>query len=295
MRLGQAKREFNVETSKIVSFLQGKGISISDHPNSKLTEDQVKMIEAAFPPKQKETPKAATEPSTPVAEPTPAPKKKAAPKKATAPEVGEVIEIKAVPKKKAVATPAKGEEAPKRVFSALDEEDEETAKAEVIRAPKQALGGLKIVGKVDLPTPKVKEAVAAPADQPKPEEKIAEKVIAPEEPDELAHLHPSKRQKIKAQKTLKEIETAPRTARKIKEKKREKSISEKIAEQKAQEQKKRKKKNPHRHIRHTGESAHRIEISDDGTILPRKEETVKAKKTVAKEGLWKRFWRWFNS
>lgn len=286
MRLGQVKRTYNIETSKIVTFLKDNGVEISNHPNSKLTEEQLELVLDNLKPKVEVIAEPITEQNintNEVKEVTinkeDTKVKVETPKEIVKeePQIGEVIEIK--------------KEAPKKKTVELETEDENI---EVIRAPKQKVEGLKVLGKIDLPEPKVK-----------PEDKIEEKISENEDNtssetveelennDPLAHLHPTKRAKLKAKEKIEEVNSKELKVAAVKKKKKEKSISEKIAEQKKQKEK-RKKANPHKHIKKSGIHAQRIEISEDGTILP-KDQIHKKNKAEKELGFFGKIWKWFNT
>lgn len=48
MRLGQLTRKLDIETAVAVKFLAKKGFEIEDHPNTKLDEDAIDLLEAEF-------------------------------------------------------------------------------------------------------------------------------------------------------------------------------------------------------------------------------------------------------
>ena len=50
MRLGQIKRNLGIEPSKVVAFLESKNVTISKHPNSKVTGEQLAWIMNEFKP-----------------------------------------------------------------------------------------------------------------------------------------------------------------------------------------------------------------------------------------------------
>lgn len=280
MRLGQVKRIYNIETSKIVSFLNKKGIEISNHPNSKLTDEQLNDVLDFFQPKKEEAPPKNVEVIEEKVKSTPIKKSKNTEYK-DAPKVGEVIELQKVKTKKTI--PIIEEEIPVDV--------------EVIRAPKQKVEGLKIVGKIDLPQPKIDEnneestAIESANIDNDSSKKENNAVV---ESDQYADLHPNKRAKLKAKAKLEEINTKVlnHDYKSVKKEKKEKSIAEKIAEQKKNKPKK-KKANPHRHLKKSGIKAKRIEISDDGTILPRNEQEELNDKP--KMSFLARIWKWFNT
>ena len=284
MRLGQVKRTHNIETSKIVSFLNKKGIEISSHPNSKLTDDQLKMVLDEFKTEEEVVEEVVAEvvkKEDILVEEAPKAKKKtpAKKKKESKPEVGDVIEIK--------------EEKPKK--KKTEDEDEDI---EVIRAPKQEVEGLKVLGKIDIPKPKVvektEEEVIAEEEKAIEEEKIANE---PVEVDPLGHIHPTKRAKLKALEKENKIDDSKHSFVAKKKDKKEKSIAQKLEEEKKRNTKSKKKANPHRHMKKAGISAQRIEVTDDGTILPKasEETVVTPKKSDEKLGLFAKIWKWFNT
>lgn len=59
MRLGQLARQLNIKTEQIVTFIaKEKKIALKEHPNSKVDDELVPLIEAHFTPaKEEETPK----------------------------------------------------------------------------------------------------------------------------------------------------------------------------------------------------------------------------------------------
>ena len=274
--IGQVKRTHNIETAKIVSFLKKQGIEISDHPNSKLTDEQLVSILDALKPKEEEVieveeiveEKIAVEKEAKAT--TPKSKKEVI---TEGPKIGDVIEIKA--------------ERTKKKHSALDE-DEDTD-IEVIRAPKQKVEGLKVLGKINLPEPAVEEKI----EEVKEESIVAEeKQVHEGEKEPLSHLHPTKKAKFIAKEKLKAINAIEHKFEAVKKTKKEKSISEKLAENKKVVNKK-KKANPHKHIKKSGIQSQRIEVTNDGTILPKNEQ-----KPVTKEkelSFFAKIWKWFNT
>jgi hypothetical protein len=130
MRLGQLSRKLGLKPSDIQSFLTEKGQVAEAGPNTRLTTDQVVLAVRHFDPSQEaailkeDSTTDLVEESAPVE---------------TVPEVeqpSENIEIETV-----ASAPDTPSETP----------------PEVIRAPKQELPGLKVVGKIELKDPKKKE------------------------------------------------------------------------------------------------------------------------------------------
>ena len=160
MRLGQIARKLNVGTATIVESLAKKGYEVENNPNSKITLDQVSMLEKEFKSSALEKEEAshlsigkrhepiASEQDLPkqekVVEPTPVP----------------------APVQEPQAAPAPVAKAPEPVVEKITSE-----------APK--LEGIRVLGKVDLskkpaPTPPAPQPKPAPA--PKQEEKKPEPV-----------------------------------------------------------------------------------------------------------------------
>ena len=169
MRLGQIARKLNVGTATIVESMAKKGYEVENNPNSKITLDQVSMLEKEFKSSALEKEEAshlsigkrhepvASEQDLPkqekVVEPTPVP----------------------TPVQEPQVTPAPVAKAPEPVVEKITSE-----------APK--LEGIRVLGKVDLskkpaPTPPAPQPKPAPA-APKQEEKKPEPVapVAPKAP-----------------------------------------------------------------------------------------------------------------
>jgi translation initiation factor IF-2 len=169
MRLGQIARKLNVGTATIVESMAKKGYEVENNPNSKITLDQVSMLEKEFKSSALEKEEAshlsigkrhepvASEQDLPkqekVVEPTPVP----------------------TPVQEPQVTPAPVAKAPEPVVEKITSE-----------APK--LEGIRVLGKVDLskkpaPTPSAPQPKPAPA-APKQEEKKPEPVapVAPKAP-----------------------------------------------------------------------------------------------------------------
>ena len=169
MRLGQIARKLNVGTATIVESMAKKGYEVENNPNSKITLDQVSMLEKEFKSSALEKEEAshlsigkrhepvASEQDLPkqekVVEPTPVP----------------------TPVQEPQVTPAPVAKAPEPVVEKITSE-----------APK--LEGIRVLGKVDLskkpaPTPPATQPKPAPA-APKQEEKKPEPVapVAPKAP-----------------------------------------------------------------------------------------------------------------
>lgn len=137
MRLGQLSRKLSITPSAIVAFLQSKGVVVEDNANSRLGDEESKLILAHFAPGME-----LNEPS-----------------KDEVPEIS-VIESKDVTEpEKAPALPEQvEEEAVSSITPPLVEEVSEVMESEVIKAPKIELQGLKVIGKIELPSSRKKES-----------------------------------------------------------------------------------------------------------------------------------------
>ncbi len=131
MRLGQLARKLGVKPVEIVEFLATKGIEIDNGGNTKIEDHHIPMLIEKFAPGGLEFTSADT----------------------TEAEV----------ESESVVTPPATEEAsaPIEDSSAQPEADQ---KIELIKAPKIELSGLKVLGKIDLPEPKKKEAPTEASD-----------------------------------------------------------------------------------------------------------------------------------
>lgn len=130
MRLGQLARKLALRPSQIVEFLANQNISLDESSNTRLEDDQVALIMRYFAPASVETVAASDADEPPVAE--------------VAPGLNQATGVE----------DKSGEDLsrPSQV---------EEVKAEVIKAPKVELSGLKVIGKIDLPEVKKKEAPPA--------------------------------------------------------------------------------------------------------------------------------------
>ncbi len=166
MRLGQIARKLNVGTATIVESMAKKGYEVENNPNSKITLDQVSMLEKEFKSSALEKEEASHlsigKRHEPVASEQDLPKQE------------KVVEPTPVstPVQEPQVTPAPVAKAPEPVVEKITSE-----------APK--LEGIRVLGKVDLskkpaPTPPAPQPKPAPA-APKQEEKKPEPVapVAP--------------------------------------------------------------------------------------------------------------------
>lgn len=143
MRLGQLARKLALRPSEIIDFLASNSVTVEDSSNTKLQNEHVTLVMQRFAPAmlaEVEKELIAEEQYDVVEQPSIESVKPA--------ETAEVlVQDNAVPADDVGVIPA---------LSDATEAD----KNEVIKAPKIALSGLKVVGKIDLPTPKKKETPA---------------------------------------------------------------------------------------------------------------------------------------
>ena len=168
MRLGQIARKLNVGTATIVESMAKKGYEVENNPNSKITLDQVSMLEKEFKSSALEKEEASHlsigKRHEPIASEQDLPKQEKVVEPAPVP----------APVQEPQTTPAPVAKAPEPVVEKLTSE-----------APK--LEGIRVLGKVDLskkpaPTPPAPQPKPAPA--PKQEEKKPEPVapVVPKAP-----------------------------------------------------------------------------------------------------------------
>jgi len=168
MRLGQIARKLNVGTATIVESMAKKGYEVENNPNSKITLDQVSMLEKEFKSSALEKEEASHlsigKRHEPIASEQDLPKQEKAVEPTPAP----------APVQEPQVTPAPVAKSPEPVVEKITSE-----------APK--LEGIRVLGKVDLskkpaPTPPAPQPKPAPA--PKQEEKKPEPVaqVAPKAP-----------------------------------------------------------------------------------------------------------------
>lgn len=207
MRLSQLARQLETDADKIVKHLAKEGVEVENSPNTKLTDDQIAIANKKFFVKK--------EVVTETKEPTII--KSAAEKladldavKADADEEPAKAESKKEVKTEKVEAPKKTvkkaapkkielDEEPKVIKAELDKDPTIDDSAEVIKAPKVELEGIKVIGKIDLPEKPVKEAPVA-AEEPEKEEEsqpIVEEVV-----NDGPKVHPSKLAKQKAKEVL---------------------------------------------------------------------------------------------
>lgn len=215
MRLGQLARFLHTNISEITTFLESQSITVGQHPNSKLTEEHEAMVIQHFGGTQESEEIVDKEPQV-VADDLP-----------QEPVVAEIepeelttedIEEATVPQEP-TATPHPA------VMEGLDEEEighammQAMSGAEVIKAQKVALQGLKVLGKIELPEKKVKEADDTETSESGQEPKrTAKRQRLSDEEREKRRIKAKKmREKQAEQKQLREKEKALKQIKKKKE------------------------------------------------------------------------------
>jgi hypothetical protein len=141
MRLGQLARKLSVRPSQIVDLLAKDQQFLEDGSNAKLTDDLVKQIVMHF-----------------------APERLAEIMSVQTQETGAEPE----PQQPETITTKVEEEPQPEVIAETKPEAEDT---ETIRAPKVELAGLKVLGKIELPTPRKKEESKAEGETTEAEQK----------------------------------------------------------------------------------------------------------------------------
>jgi len=165
MRLRQLARKLQVQPKQLIAVLAENGHEIENDPNFKLTETQEELILKTIPAPEG---KSVESPEEDVIEAIEVPKAVVEELETPTEEIitPEPIQEEAKPEQ---PKPIKAEEAPK-VYSLEKEEQEKHKDVELIKAPKLKLEGLKVLGKIDLPAPKVKEKEAPEESEEKTEE-----------------------------------------------------------------------------------------------------------------------------
>ncbi len=147
MRLRQLSRKLDVDTEKITRYLKTIDLPCQDDSNAKLSDEQVEILIQKFGPLIE----VATEEISPVTEPP----------QHEEPAFEEPVFVEEVPEVEAILQQeaAKVATAEPQIPETIQSQPEEAINPEtdVIRAPKVELTGLKVVGKIELRTPKKKE------------------------------------------------------------------------------------------------------------------------------------------
>lgn len=143
MRLGQLSRQLEISSDQIVKLLSENFREVNNHPNIKISEEELQFLNDRF---------------APIKEVLELPQEE--------PEAIVIEEVEtSVQEVEAPSTPKFIEELRPQVISLEDEFLAQTKGLETYKTEKPHLEGLKVVGKIDLPEPIVKEK------EEKPEEK----------------------------------------------------------------------------------------------------------------------------
>jgi hypothetical protein len=159
MRLGQLARKLAVRPAEIMEFLASNNVQINENSNTRLEQDQMELVVQRF---------AADRADELIKELSP--KENITDVEAVAYQEEDIIlptteDPQTQPSETIESSPAIEPESAADVIDESLAPKEQTAeeKIEIIKAPKIALSGLKVIGKIDLPEDKKKES-------PSPEE-----------------------------------------------------------------------------------------------------------------------------
>lgn len=257
MRLGQAARKFETTTDKLVKILAEEFREVNDHPNIKLTDEEVAYFEALYQPKAKEE----VESIVPNKEETTS------------------LELPEAEKEEKEENIEPSEEKPElvdslrpQVFTLENEFTEKTKSLEKYKAEKPALDGLKVLGKIDLPEPKPKEEKESKAERSeKRQQERRKREDRKQRHHKNAAIEERKRQERIAKR--KKVE-AEKREKELKKKHYEKQVKAKLQ---AQQPKKKKKK----------VTKEQVNSNSSRPTTSQQQPTKKAK------GL-KRLWLWLN-
>jgi hypothetical protein len=147
MRLGQIARKLSISPSEVLGYLATRDIIIEENANSRLENDHVRLILQKFAPEQLSI--LDVQPS-PAITPEPAQEH---------PRQESIIKADADPVQEMELSSAEPVVDQNAELNSTSESSSEPMPegSEVIKAPKVALSGLKVLGKIDLPEPKKKE------------------------------------------------------------------------------------------------------------------------------------------
>ncbi len=257
MRLGQLSRQLEVSSEQIVILLKEHFREVNNHPNIKLTEEELHFIEDYFSPKEEAAEKTpiVEEPDTTQEEPSK--------------ENKESKDNKKVPEFVESLRP--------QVITLEDEFQAQTEDLETFKVEKPQLEGLKVVGKIDLPEPVIKEKETTPEREEK----------RPRDRKQNRKRDDRKPNRNRGNSAIAERQKAERLAKKkrIEEEQRLKELKKKHYEENVKAKftpvtpKKKKKK------AEVADTA-KVNVSLQGNV-------VQSQKPTAKNPL-KRFWLWLN-
>ena len=143
MRLGQLSRQLEISSEQIVKLISENFREVNNHPNIKISEEELAFLNERFAPEPVEPEAAAEEIEAIIVEEVKEPVKEV--------ETSEVPEFI--------------EELRPQVISLEDEFHAQTEDLESYKAEKPHLEGLRVVGKIDLPEPIVKEKEENPEEK----------------------------------------------------------------------------------------------------------------------------------
>lgn len=288
MRLGQLARHLETTTGEIIQFLSAQGIEKKDHPNVKIEEEDEAKVIAHFKPELASKPEVLT-PDTPS---EPLDSSITSSKKEPIIDSNESMESshsnleldQEVPNesdnnrsKDAIELSDKDPSLDDIEEQANDEEEDPYANMEVIKAPKIELPGLKVVGKIELPEPKIKQT-----EEESTPDAIEESAENPEEPRVIRHHRKNARKKLSEEE---------REARRLKNKKeKEKRLARQALRKKEQEK---------RELKQRKEDHYKQKINTTTSAQPKKKKPGKS--TLSKENkpipktILGKFWRWLNT
>ncbi len=299
MRLGQLARKFDITPQEIIAFTKSKGIEINTHPNSKLEDDVEALVMEHFDvlPEivvDQVEPEFEIEPQVEIVENEAIDSKEnVAFESAKDLDTSEaVVELEVIETTTLSEEPIVEEtleitetsESPSRkaatVAEILEDESEMLiSSVDVIKAPKVELQGLKVVGKIELPSPKVKEP-----EQENPSDGDTNEV-SPANNSKV----PKKNHKVRKRLTEEEMET-----RRLKAKKqREEKAKWELHKQKLREERKKKEQK---------EKFYKNKLKDEVVAAAKPKKKKKAvKQTIERDNRPKpktalgKFWRWLNT
>lgn len=137
MRLGQLSRQLEVSSDQIVKLLSAEFREVNNHPNIKLTEDELEFVMNHFKPVVEEVTTASEAEDDVLADVAP--------------------EIESAPEETPESAPEFVEELRPQVITLEEEFNSQKEDLESFKAEKPNLEGLKVVGKIELPDPVIKE------------------------------------------------------------------------------------------------------------------------------------------
>ncbi|SFT55326.1 hypothetical protein SAMN05216474_1278 [Lishizhenia tianjinensis] len=285
MRLGQLARRLSIKTDKIVKFLEEtKDTKIGEHPNTKIPDEFVDDVINHFKPEPiKEMVAALNEiPEESLQENLV--EENLEPKEEQEIEVENKAPLEIIAEQEEPLNDTSDESAENphsenttptennpEEESPLEEEELNIVDG-VIKAPKQELGGVKVIGKIDLPEPKVETPEEAISSEETPTTERSEEVEVTKVKKQVKRKTPEQKRKQQQERRRKQelAEQKAKEERKkeIEQQKRKEHYLKQLEEQKAKAPAKKKKK--------------------------AKSQPKKKVKQEAPKGIWKKFLYWLN-